>query len=510
MTEHSSSIPAMVYLVGAGPGDPGLITLRAVEYLQTADVVIYDYLAEPALLKHAADTAKLISLGSPGSGRTFTPDEIVRCMIDEAQQGKIVVRLKGGDPSIFGRGADEVESLRQAGIPYEIVPGITTGLAVAAYCEIPITHHEDASAVALITGRERDVKTESSLNYDSLATFPGTLIFYMGVKRAPHWSRALIEHGKSPDTPVAIVQWCTRANQRSVHCTLETVEQTITEHDLQSPSVFIVGKVVDYAPTVSWFDARPLFARRVWLPGSPAISDKLHHRLSSLGADVITQPVIQITDPPDWSIIDEALDRSDQYDWLVFSSTNGIDYFLGRLFDRGNDLRQLGGVKIAVIGSGSVEKLARYHLQADLVPGEFNTDSLAAAFMNMKSGQRFLLVRASRGRNVLAEKLEKAGNRVDQIVAYSSVDVEESDPAVKDALSRGEIDWITVTSSAAARALVRLYGENLHQSRLASISPLTSAVLRELGFEPAAEAAPHTAEGLVDAILKDRNVAQDH
>jgi len=501
MTTTPKTTPATVYLVGAGPGDPGLVTLRAAECLRLADLVLYDYLVNPSTLEHASDRAELVCLGHHSTGRALSPEEIVALMLDGARQGKTVVRLKGGDPSVFGRGADEVESLRAAGIPFEIVPGITAGLAVAAFCEIPITHHDDASAVALIAGQERHAKTQSHLDYGVLAQFPGTLVFYMGVRRVGRWSRALLEHGKSPETPVAIVRWCTRTRQRMVRCTLATVEEVVAKEDIGPPSLFVVGKVVDRAAELSWFAARPLFGARVLAAGSPGTSQKLRDRLAAVGADATVQPAIRIIDPTDWAPVDGALQRLDQYDWLVFSSANGVDYLLRRLFERGGDARRLGGVKLAAVGSGTAERLEAYHLQADLVPEQYNAESLAEALAHQAAGRRFLLARASRGREVLADRLAGAGAEVDQIVVYGSVDVESPNPGVAAALCAEEIHWVAVASPATARSLVRLYGEALRSARLASISPLTSTALRELGFEPAAEASVHTAAGLVDAIL---------
>jgi len=491
-----------VYLVGAGPGDPGLVTLRAVECLGRADLVLYDYLVNPAVLEHARPGAELVCLGHHSTGRMLSPEEINARMLEAARRGKTVVRLKGGDPSIFGRGADETGALRGAGVPYEIVPGITAGLAAAAFCEIPVTHHEDASAVAMIAGQERCCKPASGLDYTALARFPGTLIFYMGVRRADYWSRRLIEHGKPPDTPVAIVRWCSRPSQRMIRCTLENVTRVIAEQDVRPPSVFLVGNVVGHAPEVSWFAARPLMGTRVLVPGSPATSEKLRDKLVGLGAEVILQPAIRITAPPDWKPVDAALNRLDRYDWLVFSSGNGVDGFLERLFARGGDVRRLGGVKLAAIGPGTSERLARYHLQADLVPERANAESLAAALAGGARGRRFLLARANRGRQLLAEELSRAGAEVDQVVVYSSLDVEEPDPDVAADLTSGRIDWITATSSATARSLVRLYGDGVRSAKLASISPLTSAALRDLGFDPAAEAWPHTTAGLLEAVLR--------
>lgn len=495
-----STTPATVYLVGAGPGDPGLLTLRALECLGRADVVLYDYLVNPAVLEHASAGAELVCLGHHSMGRVLSQDEIVALMLEAARGGKTVVRLKGGDPSVFGRGADEIPALHEAGIPLEIVPGITAGLAVAAYCEIPVTHHDDASAVALITGQERHAKAESRLDYDALAGFPGTLVFYMGVRRAAQWSRSLIEHGKPPDTPVAIVRWCSRTQQQTVRCTLQTVAEVVQQQGLRPPSLFVVGKVVDRAPDVSWFAGRPLSGVCVLAAGSPATSERLSDRLTPLGAEVIVQPAIRITDPADWAPVDAALDRIAEYDWLVFSSGNGVDFLVRRLLDRGGDLRRLGHLKLAVVGTATGERLWRYHLRADLVPQQFNAESLADALAGEAEGRRFLLAQASRGRQVLAEKLNAAGAEVDQVAVYASVDVEDPDPNVAMALDSGEIDWVAVTSPATARSLVHLYGEALRSARIASISPLTSTTLRELGHDPAAEAAPHTTAGLVDAI----------
>ncbi|MGD8866063.1 MAG: uroporphyrinogen-III C-methyltransferase [Gemmatimonadales bacterium] len=489
-----------VYLVGAGPGHPGLITMRGIECLRQADVVLYDYLVNPAIVEYAPLSADLVGLGHHKSGRALSPAEITARMLEEARKGRTVVRLKGGDPSVFGRGAEEEEALRTAGIPYEIVPGITAGLAVAAYCEIPITHHEEASAVAIITGRERDEKTESHLGC-GLADFPGTLIYYMGVRRVAEWSGALIEQGKSPETPVAIVRWCSRAQQRTIRCTLGTVVNVVEEQDIRPPAVFVVGSVVGRAPEVSWFESRPLISARVLVTGSPGTAEPLRDGLGALGAEVMTRPVIRVTDPPDWAPVDAALKRLGDYDWLVFSSANGVDYLLRRLYDSGADVRRLGRAKLAALGSGTAERLTRYSLRADLVPEQFVAESLVGALVAEARDRRFLIARTDRGRNILAAELEKAGARVDQVVVYGSVDVEEPDPGAVAALSAGEIDWVTVTSSAIARSVVRLYGDALRQARLASIGPLTSATLRELGYEPAVVASPHSTSGLIDAIV---------
>jgi len=502
MTSTPNITPATVYLVGAGPGDPGLITLRGIECLARADLVLYDYLVNPTVLKHASASAELVCLGHHSTGRALSPDEIIDQMLDEARKGRTVVRLKGGDPSVFGRGADETEALHNAGIPFVIVPGITAGLAVAAFCEIPITHHDDASAVALIAGQERHTKTESCLDYGVLAEFPGTLVFYMGVRKAAQWSRALIEHGKPPETPVAIVRRCTWTQQQMVRCTLETVAKVVEKQKLRPPAVFVVGKVVDRAPQLSWFTAQPLFGTRVLVADSLDFSERLHDRLAALGADVIAQPARQITDPPDWTPVDAALDGLDKYDWLVLSSRNGVDCLFRRLFNRGGDIRRIGRVKLAAVGADTAERLTRYHLKADLVIEQPWAKSPPKALVGETKGRRFLLARGNLDTQAAAEKLEGAGAHVDQIVVYKSVDLKNPHPDVAGALASGGINWITVTSPATAQSLVQLYGDALKHARLASICPLTSTTLHNLGYEPATEASPHTTDGLIDAILR--------
>ncbi len=501
MTADAAHPVGTVYLVGAGPGDPGLLTLRAVECLGRADVVLYDYLVNPEALEHAAPGAELVPLGRPGSGRRFTPDEIVERVIAEALAGRSVARLKGGDPSVFARGSDETDALRAAGVPYEIVPGVTSGLAMAAYCEIPITQHADASAVALVAGHERNDKSGSSLDYEGLAAFPGTLVFYMGVGRVAEWSAALVDHGKSPDTPVAIVRWCTRARQQMVRCTLSTVVDEVAARALRPPAVFVVGSVVDRAPDRSWFAARPLFGTRVLVPGSPAASRRLTRGLAELGAEVVSSPVVRVTDPSDWTEVDRALDALDRLDWIVFGSAHAADAFLRRLFARGLDVRDLKSTKIVALGSGAQEALAHRGVRADLVPGEYAPESLVRV-LHAGPGRRFLLVRASASRGALGDALAATGAAVTHVVAHRSVGVEEPDPDVRAALEAGDIDWVVITSGAVAHSLARLYGGALDTVRFASIGPVASHALLELGRAPSVEAEPRTTGALVEAILE--------
>lgn len=493
-----------VYLVGAGPGDPRLMTLRGVECLARADLILYDWLVNPLVLGHANPSAESICLGhhgEQGTPRHVGQDEINARLIEAAREGKTVVRLKCGDPDVFGRRAEESEALAVAGIPVEVVPGVTAAFAAAGYAGIPLTDGRCCSALALVTGHERHAKQGPPLDYAALAKFPGTLIFYMGVSTASRWSELLTAAGKSPQTPVAVVRRCSWFDQRTVRCTLGTIAQVIQQQAIKPPAVIIVGEVVSLAAETSWFTSRVLFGTRILVTRPRDQVGTLCEQLSELGADVLVQPAIRISDPPDWGAVDASLARLDQYDWLVFSSVNGVRYLLDRLCRRGGDLRRLGHLKLAAIGSATAEELMCYHLQADLVPSEHRAEALADELAATAAGQRFLLARASRGREVLAEQLREAGGVVDQVVVYSSDDVREADAAVAAALQAGQIDWITVTSSAIARSLVGMFGEQLRNGKLASISPVTSGVLRELGHPPAVEASQYTMEGLIEAIL---------
>jgi uroporphyrinogen III methyltransferase/synthase len=489
-----------VYVVGAGPGDPGLITLRGVECLRRADVVLYDYLVNPRVLEHARSDAEQVCLGRHGEGRILPQEEVEARLVAEARAGKTVVRLKGGDPAVFARSAEETETLAAAGIEFEIIPGVTAALAAGSYAGIPVTHRELASAVALVTGQEGEGKA-AELDYAALAGFPGTLVFYMGVTTVEQWTAALMAAGKPHDTPAAVVRRCSWPDQLTVRCTLGGVAREMQQRKLRPPVIVIVGDVAGLPETLSWFERRPLFGLRVMVTRPAHQAEGLRGPLEELGADVILQPAIEIAEPLDWSPVDAAIGHLERFDWVVFSSTNGVQFFLNRIVQAGGDMRCLGRAKLAVVGPGTAEELARYHLKADVQPEEFRAEALAAALRSNAAGQRFLLIRASRGREVLAEELRAAGGEVTQVVAYQSVDAPVRDE-VRRTLASGGIHWITVTSSAIARSLVAMFGEDLRRAKLASISPITSQTLRELGFEPAVEATEYTMPGVVQAILR--------
>ncbi len=494
-----------VVIVGAGPGDPGLITLRGHNAVAAADLIVYDYLVNPQVLAVARKDAELVCLGRHGRDRILSQAEVNERLILAAQAGKQVVRLKSGDPAVFARIGEETHALVEAGVSLEIVPGITAALAAGSHAGIPLTHRDSASAVALVTGHEQDEKTSPLIDYRALASFPGTLVFYMGVTTVGQWSRLLIEGGKSPQTPVAVVRRCSWPDQTVYRTTLNSLPALVEQKRLRPPVIFIVGEVVTAEATVSWFASRPLFGQRIVVTRpETAGPEPLRELLESAGAAVYCHAAIELREPDDWAPLDRAIDDLAQgaFDWVVFSSANGVRAFLDRIVATQRDLRVLGRTRLAAIGPGTDQALLDYHLRADRVPQEYRAEALADALSVDAAGQRFLLIRASRGREVLAERLQAARGAVTQVIAYRSTDVTTPLPEVAADLSTGRIHWVTVTSSAIARSIVQLFGSDLQRTRLASISPVTSSTLRELGFEPAVEAREYTMRGLVSAIVE--------
>jgi uroporphyrinogen III methyltransferase/synthase len=490
-----------VYLVGAGPGDPGLITVRGAECLRRADLVLYDYLVDPRVLHHVPPSAERICLGSHATGRIMSQDEVNRRMIEAALNGNTVVRLKGGDPTLFARAAEELTALKAANVPFEIVPGVSAALAIGSYAGIPLTSRESSSCVALITGQESPQKSQRPLRYDALAGFPGTLVFYMGVTSAPAWSQSLLQGGMSAATPVAIVRHLSLPEQQVWHTTLGEVADRIIAEGIRPPALVVVG---DVAATrdVGWFYRRPLFGRTVLVTRPAHQAAGMEEALAELGARVLLQPAIAIGPPRDWTPVDEAIEHIGDCDWIVFSSANGVERFLGRLVERGRDLRALGRAKLAAIGPATAQALQERGLIADVSPDEFRAENLADALTGHAAGKRFLLIRASRGREVLAQSLAAAGAAVQQVAVYESRDVAAPDPAVVAELRAGRVDWVTITSSAIARSVVNLFGDSLRNAKLAAISPLTDQTLRELSFVADAIAETYTTDGLVQAILR--------
>lgn len=487
----------LVYLVGAGPGDPHLVTVAAQQCLAAADVVFRDYLVHPSLLRYCRDDVEHHCLGGHREGRVWSQDEINQRVVAEAKQGRTVVRLKGGDPSIFGRGSEEAEYLLRHGVAFEVIPGVTAAVAAAAYAGIPLTHRDKASAVALITGQRQ--AGAADLDYRSLAHFPGTLVFYMGVTSANRWSQELIEAGKPPETSVALIRHVSLPTQQVFRCQLSDVAQLIEQQKLRPPILTIVGDVVDLPKGLDWFGCRPLLGQSVVVTRAADQAVETEDLFNALGAEVFLQPAIEISAVEGHQLTD-VVERVQQFDWVVFSSANGVRYFCREVM-RGGDVRRLGGCQIASIGPSTDAALHDFSLRSDLIPDKFVAEQLVAELSPRVDGCRVLLVRASRGREVLADGLSEAGAEVEQVVAYRSTDVVRPNLEIVERLRSGTLDWVTVTSSAIARSLVQLFGEDLRHAKLASISPVTSDTLRQLGFSPAAEATTFNMQGVADAIV---------
>jgi uroporphyrinogen III methyltransferase / synthase len=512
-----------VSLVGAGPGEPGAITLRALECLAAADAVVYDYLVNPSLLRWAnRPGVQLISLGGhAGSGRVMAQSEVCDLVVALARQGRAVVRLKSGDPMIFARAAEEIEALNRAGIPYEIVPGITSALAVGSYAGIPLTHRQHASAVALVTGhpaaetaQAADDVSESppaaaALDWAALARFPGTIVVYMGTTQVEYWVGQLLASGKDPGTPVAILRRCGFYDQSVQRTTLGQLIAVATQpRRIRPPVVFVIGTAVQAEQYSEWFVQRPLHGQAILLTRPADQAGVAFRQLELLGAQVLHWPAIQILPVADPSHLDLAIDRLNDFDWLIFNSVNGVTHFLDRLWNRGQDVRRLGHCRLAAIGAKTAQALEARSLRCDLIPEKFDADALADRLIAEAHIRHGLIIRASRGRDDLAARLQTLGVSVTQVVAYQNVDQQAADPQIKLAMEAGKIDWVTVTSSAIADNLVRCFGAALTQVRLASLSPITSGRLRDYGLQVAAEAEVYTFAGLLQAIV--RRVQADH
>jgi uroporphyrinogen III methyltransferase/synthase len=509
MTRGDDSPPptAPVFLVGAGPGNPGLLTLRAAECLARADLVLYDKLVPPRLLEHAPPSAERVCVAELSDCHAERYRPVQEALIEAARRGRCVVRLKGGDPFLFGRGGEEAEALRRAGIPYEVVPGVTAALGAAACAGIPLTHRGHASAVAFVTGHESPAKGESALDWAALARFPGTLVVYMGMSRLAQIARALVEQGKPADTPAAAVHWATTGDQRTVAAPLAEIAAAVKAAGLTPPALVVIGPVVALRPGLAWLEDLPLFGKRVLVTRPRPQAAAMVRRLDELGAVPLLLPVLEVREPADWGPVDGALARLGSFGWVVFTSANGVHAFLGRLRQTGRDLRALGPVRLAAIGPRTAEALRGYHLEPDLVPAVFRSEELAAALAGPVAGQRVLLARADRGRDVLPRELARVAD-VEQVAVYSQADVIEPDPAVLDALRRAEIDYVTLTSPNVARSFVAVLDGACRarlqsgEVRLVTISPVTSAAVRELGLAVAAEATEYTADGVVDALVR--------
>ncbi len=496
-----------IYLVGAGPGDPGLITVRGAELLSQADVVVYDYLVSVRLLDHAPPTAERIYVGKKAGEHTLAQDDINKLLVEKAQTGATVVRLKGGDPFVFGRGGEEALEAVEAGIEWEVVPGITAGVAGPAYAGIPVTHRGLASNLALITGHEMPGKSESDLDFEALARWRGTLVFYMGVGNLERICTSLHKHGLDGQTPAAMVRWGTTSRQRVVTGTLETLPQVAIDADIKPPALIVIGDVVQLRDQLQWFDDRPLLGKSVLVTRARAQASGLTRQLEQLGADVIEMPTIQIAPPDDPKLLREAATSAKDFDWIVFTSANAVDAFFGALHESDMDSRALAGCRICSVGPVTAERLAGHGITSDAQPARYLGSEIAAAIeaAGPLDGAKILCPRADIAPQDMIDDLKVRGAAVHEVVAYRTVPDCSGAGQVADLLEDDLLSWITFTSSSTVKNFLGAISPakiRASSVRIGSIGPVTSRTLNEFELSPDVEAKQHTIDGLVSAILQ--------
>ncbi len=500
-----------VYLIGAGPGDPGLLTLRGAECLARADVVVYDYLANPVLLRHARPEAERLYVGKQGGGPRTEQQAINALIIERAKAGKSVARLKGGDPFVFGRGGEEAEELAAAGIPFEVVPGVTSAIAAPAYAGIPLTHRDHASSVVFVTGHEDPGKERSRIDWAALATGIDTLVFFMATRTLPEVVGRLLEHGRPPETPVAVVRWGTTPEQETVVGTLADIVEQVRERGIRPPALTVVGEVVRLRERLNWFEDKPLFGRRVVVTRAREQASEFAGALRELGAQAVEFPAIEIRPPESWDEVDAAVDRLAGYDWMVFTSVNGVRFFVERLRAAGRDIRALGPARICAIGPATAAAIEALGLRVDVVPSEYRAEAVvealdAAAGPGGLRGRRVLIPRAAAARDVLPRELSARGALVDVVAAYRTTIPAEAAADVRQLLAEGKIDAVTFTSSSTVRNFVEMLGREaapalLARPTVAAIGPVTAETAARHGLRVDLVPESYTIAALTRALV---------
>jgi len=492
----------IVYLVGAGPGDPGLMTARSLALIASADAIYYDRLIPPGALDGARDDAELIYVGKQPGVPSVPQEEIGVRLIEAARAGKSVVRLKGGDPFVFGRGGEEGEALREAGVEFEVVPGVTAGVAATAYAGIPVTHRDDASAVAFVTGHEDPEKDESAIDWAALARFPGTLVFYMGVKRLPENAAELIAAGRDADEPAAAIERGTWPGQRTVEATLGTIAGAVEREEVKAPALIVVGAVAARREALSWLERRPLHGRRIVVTRARAQASGLAALLRNLGAEVVELPAIRIEPRIESEEVHRAVAEIGEYALICVTSPNGVRQLFEALEGAGRDARALADATVAAIGPGTARALARRGIVADVVPERFVAEALVEALADLDvAGKRVLVARAAEARDVLPDALRERGAEVDVVGLYETVREAPSEEAVEAAQTAA---YVTFTSASTVRNLTEALGDRFPaNARVVSIGPVTSDAAREAGLTVDVEAERHDIDGLLAALLED-------
>jgi len=500
------SVPGRVYFVGAGPGDPGLLTLRGAQFLSEADVVLYDELLDRRLLDLASPAAEKIGVGHRGGDGRRSLEQIFELLTTHARAGKRVVRLKGGDPYVFGRGGEEALAVGEAGIPFEVVSGVSAASGVLAYAGIPLTHRNKAALAVLVTGHEDPTKEQPSVDWGDLAKLDATLVIFMGNRRLRDIAAALISSGRSANTPTAVVEWGTWPNQRTITGSLGTIADEVTDRGPRSPALIVVGEVVSLREYLSWFEAKPLFGRHILITRSREQAGSLQLLLESEGASVTGLPVLEIQPPDDWSALDTAIGQLQRFGWIVFTSPNSVDFFFQRLQHAGLDCRALGGVAVSAVGQATAETLNARGIIPDLVPEKQSQEGLAAAFERVQvEGVGIVIPASSIGRTLLDEALRQRGAEVTRVVTYQNRPPDPSQVELPEPLVNGEIDLIVFASPSSVHNFYTVVGKAradalLSQKAIASIGPTTSRALTEIGFDPTIEPSHSSVAALVDAI----------
>ncbi len=497
---------ACVFLVGAGPGDPSLITLKGMRALERADVVVYDYLSNPALMSHAPAQAERIYVGKRKGKHHSSQETINALLVEKALEGKRVVRLKGGDPYIFGRGGEEALCLHQHGIPFEVVPGVTSGIAAGAYAGIPLTHRDYTTTLGMITGHENPDKGASALDWEKFATGMGTLVFYMGMANLPLIVENLCRYGRSPETPVAVIRWATTPRQQTLVSTLGEVVQDLKLSGIKPPALIIVGEVVSLREQLRWFDNRPLFGKRILNTRPPGTAAAFTAQLEEQGAEVISIPTIETVPPPSWQQLDAAIAELSRMDYLILTSATAVNYFFERLEAASLDARALHGLRIVVVGPKTGEALSCRGIRPDLIPAHYRAEGVVELLRSeAKAGQRVLYPRAELARDLISRELGDAGLEICAPLCYSTRCPEQGSGELRRLLEEEQIDIISFTSSSTVDNLVEMVGEGLRPLLenlcLCSIGPLTTATALSHGLSIAVEPQDSTLEAMVEALL---------
>ena len=505
MTSNKKS-GGLAVLVGAGSGDENLITIAGRDWLSRAEVVVYDRLANPALLRYAPATAELIFAGKKPGYHAMTQEQINQTLVEKTAQGKLVVRLKGGDPLIFGRGGEEASALVEAGLDFRIVPGITAAISAGAYAGIPMTDRRAGSSLVLVTGHEDPTKNEAAVDFDAIARID-TAVFYMGISNLELIADKLIQAGKNPETPVALVENATHPKQRTLTGTLENLAKLARENNVKPPALIIVGPGTKMHDSLGWFEKLPLAGQRIIVTRSRLQQSQLAQKLQLLGADVIEAPTIKIEDVADDAPVLRALEKltQKQFDWVVFTSPNGVEKFVSQCRRHKFDSRILAGCKIAAVGPGTQKKLAEYFLHADFIPTEFTAAQLGKQLANFEnlSGRSMLLVRSDIAPDTLPSLLKQAGAQVTDCAFYVTAKPADIPQRARELLDADQIDWVTFSSSSTAENFIALTGQaSLEHVKTASIGPVTSDALEKLGLKPTVQATHSTIESLVQSIVE--------